>query len=73
MPADYYKGVDKAAYVAALDSEKGIFNPTRMMTIDGPPTCLAVLSDFNTTVKGKSIDLTKTVTNEFLQATKPVA
>ncbi|WP_295697380.1 ABC transporter substrate-binding protein [Lapillicoccus sp.] len=73
MPADYYKGVGKAAYVAALDSEKGIFNPTGMMPTDGPPTCLAVLSAFNAAVKGKSIDLSKTFTNEFVQAAKPVA
>ena len=43
MPADYYKGVGKAAYVAALNSEKGIFNPTGVMPADGPKTCLAVL------------------------------
>ena len=43
MPADYYKGVGKAAYVEALDSEKGIFNPTGVMPADGPKTCLAVL------------------------------
>ena len=43
MPADYYEGVGKDAYVKALDSEKGIFNPTGMMPADGPKTCLAVL------------------------------
>jgi NitT/TauT family transport system substrate-binding protein len=73
MPADYYKGVGKAAYVKALDSEKGIFNPTGLMPTDGPPTCLAVLGEFNPKVKGKSIDLSKTFTNDFVQAAKPVA
>ncbi len=68
MPADYYKGVGKPAYVAALNSEKGIFNPTGIMPADGPQTCLAVLSEFNPKVQGKSIDLTKTYTNEFVQA-----
>ena len=68
MPADYYKGVGKAAYIKALDSERGIFNPTGVMPADGPPTCLAVLGEFNPKVKGKSIDLTKTYTNEFVQA-----
>jgi NitT/TauT family transport system substrate-binding protein len=73
MPADYYQGVGKAAYAAALDSEKGIFNPTGIMPTDGPPTCLAVLSEFNDKVKGKSIDLTKTYTDEFVRAAQPLA
>ncbi|MEW1954316.1 ABC transporter substrate-binding protein [Terrabacter sp. NPDC080008] len=73
MPADYYKGVGKAAYVHALDSEKGIFNPTGLMPEDGPKTCLAVLGEFNPKVKGKSIDLGKTYTNEFVKAATPVS
>ena len=51
MPADYYKGVGKDAYVAALNSEKGIFNPTGLMPADGPQTCLAVLGEFNPKVR----------------------
>jgi NitT/TauT family transport system substrate-binding protein len=73
MPADYYKGVGKAAYVKALDSERGIFNPTGIMPNDGPPTCLAVLGEFNPKVKGKNIDLSKTYTNEFVQAATPIS
>jgi len=73
MPADYYAGVGKAAYAAALDSEKGIFNPTGMMPADGPQTCLAVLSAFNPNVKGKTIDLSKTYTNQFVTAATPIA
>jgi NitT/TauT family transport system substrate-binding protein len=73
MPADYYKGVGKPAYVAALNSEKGIFNPTGVMPDDGPKTCLAVLGEFNPKVQGKSIDLTKTYTNEFVKAAAPVS
>jgi NitT/TauT family transport system substrate-binding protein len=73
MPADYYKGVGKDAYVAALNSEKGIFNPTGIMPSDGPATCLAVLGAFNTTVKGKQIDLTKTYTDEFVKAAQPLS
>ena len=72
MPADYYKGVGKDAYAAALTSEKGIFNPTGVMPADGPATCLAVLSAFNATVKGKSVDLTKTYTDEFVKAAQPI-
>jgi NitT/TauT family transport system substrate-binding protein len=73
MPASYYKGVGKAAYVSALNSEKGIFNPTGLMPADGPNTCLAVLGEFNPKVKGKSIDLAKTYTNEFVTAATPVS
>jgi NitT/TauT family transport system substrate-binding protein len=72
MPADYYQGVGKDAYAAALNSEKGIFNPTGVMPADGPPTCLAVLSAFNDKVKGKSIDLAKTYTDEFVNAAQPL-
>jgi NitT/TauT family transport system substrate-binding protein len=73
MPPDYYAGVGKAAYISALQSEKGIYNPTGMMPVDGPATCLAVLSAFNPTVQGKSIDITKTFTNEFVQKATPLS
>jgi NitT/TauT family transport system substrate-binding protein len=73
MPADYYSGVGKAAYAAALDSEKGIFNPSGIMPADGPKTCLAVLSAFNPNVKGKTIDLAKTYTDQFVKAATPVS
>ena len=72
MPADYYSGVGKDAYVKALDAEKGIYNPTGIMPPDGPPTNLSVLSAFNPNVKGKSIDIAKTYTNEFVQAATPL-
>jgi NitT/TauT family transport system substrate-binding protein len=67
MPADYYAGVGKDAYVAALDSEKGIYNPTGLMPPDGPKTCLAVLQP-NPSVTGTDIDLSKTYTDQFVQA-----
>jgi NitT/TauT family transport system substrate-binding protein len=68
MPADYYAGVGKAAYISALASEKGIYNPTGIMPPNGPPTNLKVLSAFNKDVQGKTIDLSKTYTNQFVQA-----
>ena len=43
------------------------------MPSDGPQTCLAVLGAFNPKVKGKSIDLTKTYTDEFVKAATPVS
>jgi NitT/TauT family transport system substrate-binding protein len=70
VPADYYAGVGKAAYAAALDSEKGIYNPTGIMPPNGPPTNLKVLSSFNKDVIGKNIDLSKTYTDKFVQAAK---
>ncbi len=73
MPPDYYAGVGKAAYAKALDSEKGIFNPTGIMPPDGPKTALAVLSAFNPAVKGKTIDLAKTYTDTFVQSATPVS
>jgi len=68
MPADYYSGVGKAAYVSALENEKGIYNPTGIMPPNGPQTDLAVLGAFNPDVKGKTIDLSKTYTDQFVQA-----
>ena len=71
MPADYYAGVGKDAYSKALESEKGIYNPTGIMPPSGPPTNLKVLSAFNKDVQGKNIDLSKTYTDEFVKAAKP--
>jgi NitT/TauT family transport system substrate-binding protein len=70
MPADYYAGSGKDAYAKAFDSEKGIYNPTGIMPPNGPPTDLAVLKAFNPDVKGKTIDLSKTYTDKFVQAAK---
>jgi NitT/TauT family transport system substrate-binding protein len=70
MPADYYAGIGKAAYIKALDSEKGIYNPTGIMPPNGPPTNLKVLSAFNKDVQGKTIDLSKTYTDQFVNAAK---
>lgn len=68
MPADYYSGVGKDAYIQALNSEKGIYNPTGIMPPNGPPTNLHVLSAFNPQVKGKNIDLSQTYTDQFVKA-----
>jgi sulfonate transport system substrate-binding protein len=70
MPADYYSGVGKDAYIQALSNEKGIYNPTGIMPPDGPATDLTVLSSFNPDVKGKTIDLSKTYTDAFVRAAK---
>jgi NitT/TauT family transport system substrate-binding protein len=67
MPADYYAGVGKPAYIQALDSEKGIFTADGIMPPSGPPTALNVLSAFDPNVKGHNIDVTKTFTTQFAQ------
>jgi NitT/TauT family transport system substrate-binding protein len=69
MPADYYAGVGKDAYIAALNAEKGIYSPTGLMPADGPKIVNAVLQT-NADVKGKNIDVAKTFTNEFVEAAK---
>ncbi|HEY8702218.1 MAG TPA: ABC transporter substrate-binding protein [Arthrobacter sp.] len=69
VPADYYAGVGKDAYIQALDAEKGIYSPTGAMPADGPKIVNDVLQT-NADVKGKTIDLAKTFTNEFVQAAK---
>ncbi len=68
IPADYYAGAGKDAWVKAFDAEKGIYNPTGIMPPNGPPTNLKVLSAFNKDVQGKTIDVTKTYTDQFVQA-----
>jgi NitT/TauT family transport system substrate-binding protein len=70
IPADYYAGAGKDAWIKAFDSEKGIYNPTGIMPPNGPPTNLKVLSAFNKDVHGKSIDVHKTYTDEFVKASK---
>jgi NitT/TauT family transport system substrate-binding protein len=65
MPADYYAGTGKAAYVQALQNEKGIYDPDGTMPADGPQTVLNVLSAFDSSVKG--VDLGKTYDNSFAQ------
>lgn len=67
MPADYYAG-DKAAYVAALQNQMGIFSPDGVMPTGGPEFVLTTEQQTNTSVQGKQIDLTKTYTNEFVNA-----
>lgn len=69
MPADYYAG-DKAMYVKALADGKAMFTPDGRMPASGPSTVLKVLSAFDKTVHGKTIDLSKTYTTEFVAAAK---
>ncbi|MEP6964649.1 MAG: ABC transporter substrate-binding protein [Polaromonas sp.] len=69
MPPDFYVG-DKAAYIKALDEGKGMFTPDGVMPAGGPETVLAVLSGFSKNMKGKTVDLSKTYTSEFVKRAK---
>ena len=65
MPKDYYAG-DRDMYIKALADGKGMFTPDGRMPSEGPKTVLAVLSAFSRNVKGKTIDLSRTYTTEFV-------
>jgi NitT/TauT family transport system substrate-binding protein len=69
MPADFYAG-DKAGYIAALAAGKTMFTPDGRMPASGPPTVLKVLQAFDREVQGKTIELSKTFTTEFVAAAK---
>jgi NitT/TauT family transport system substrate-binding protein len=65
MPADYYAG-DKALYVAALASQKGSFSVDGKMPASGPPVVAEIESRYVPDMKGKTFDLAKTYTHEFV-------
>jgi NitT/TauT family transport system substrate-binding protein len=69
MPKDFYVG-DKEGYVKALDGGKAMFTSDGVMPAGGPETVLAVLSGFSKNVKGKTVDLSKTFTTEFVKNAK---
>ena len=69
VPKDFY-GDDKAGYIKALADGKAMFTPDGVMPAGGPETVLAVLSAFSKNVKGKTIDLSKTYTTEFVKNAK---
>ncbi|MFE4993633.1 ABC transporter substrate-binding protein [Streptomyces mirabilis] len=66
MPAAYYAGVGKAVSTEALQNEKGMYSPDGLMPADGPETVYKVLSAFDPTVEGHTVDLSKTYTNDFV-------
>ncbi len=64
MPIDFYAG-DKDAYITALAAGKTMFTPDGLMPSGGPQTVLSVLATVSKSVKGKTVDLSKTYTTEF--------
>ena len=69
MPKEFYVG-DKDGYVKALEGGKGMYTADGVMPEGGPETVLAVLSGFSKNIKGKTIDLSKTYTTEFVKNVK---
>ncbi len=69
MPKDYY-GSNKALYIQALNNSLPMYSQDGKMPKGGPETVLSVLSGFNPNVKGKHVDLSKTYTDEFVNAVK---
>ncbi len=69
MPKDFYAG-DKEGYIKALADGKGMFTTDGVMPAGGPETVLSVLAAFSKNVKGKTVDLSKTYTTEFVKNAK---
>ncbi len=69
MPKEYMVG-DRDGYIRALDGGRGMYSPDGLMPATGPETVLAVLGGFSKNVKGKTIDLAKTFTTEFVKNAK---
>jgi NitT/TauT family transport system substrate-binding protein len=65
MPKDYYAG-DLGLYVQGLKEGRAQYSPDGMMPKDAPESVLKVLSSFSPNVQGKTIDLSKTYTTEFV-------
>ncbi len=69
VPADYYVG-DKAGYIQALKDSMKMFSPDGRMPAGGPEFALKTHQLFNETVRKATIDLSRTFTNEFVDAAR---
>jgi len=65
MPKDYYAG-ELELYVQGLKEGRAQYSPDGMMPQGAPESVLKVLSSFSPNVQGKTIDLSKTYTTEFV-------
>jgi NitT/TauT family transport system substrate-binding protein len=57
-------------YIKALAQGKAMFTPDGRMPDGGPKTVYTVLAAFSKSVKGKTIDLTRTYTSEFVDGAR---
>lgn len=69
LPADSQIG-DRAVYVDALRDSKSMFTADGRMPPSGPATVLKVLQVVDRALIGKTIDLSKTYTSEFVAAVR---
>ncbi|MDB5872941.1 MAG: putative substrate-binding component of transporter [Ramlibacter sp.] len=67
LPPAYFAG-NRPLYVQSLAASKSMFTPDGAMPAEGPATVLKVLSAVSKVVRGKTIDLSKTYTTEFVSA-----
>jgi NitT/TauT family transport system substrate-binding protein len=67
MPADYYAG-DKTLYVTALAAQKDTFSPDGKMPSSGPQVVADIEAKYIKSMKDKTVDLSKTYTNDFVNA-----
>lgn len=65
VPADYYAG-NKTAYIAALEGQKASFTTDGMMPATGAQTVADIENKYVPSMKGKTVDLSKTYTNDFV-------
>ncbi|MCD0417154.1 ABC transporter substrate-binding protein [Rubrivivax sp. JA1024] len=65
MPKDYYAG-DRALYVQGLKDGKVQYSPDGVMPTGAPESVERILASFSPNLKGKTIDLSKTYTTEFV-------
>ncbi|HEV7678857.1 MAG TPA: ABC transporter substrate-binding protein [Candidatus Dormibacteraeota bacterium] len=64
MPADYYS-TDKQAYITALAGQKSSFTTDGKMPAGGPKLVNDIEVKYVPSMKGTSVDLAKTFTNDF--------
>lgn len=66
VPENYQLG-DRALYLEAFSRVRQALSSDGMIPENGPPTALKALQAFEPELAGKSIDLSKTYTNEFVK------
>lgn len=65
MPKDYYAG-DRALYVQGLQDGKVQYSPDGVMPTGAPESVAKILASFSPNLQGKTVDLSKTYTTEFV-------
>ena len=65
MPKHYYAG-DRALYVQGLQDGKVQYSPDGVMPTGAPESVAKILASFSPNLQGKTVDLSKTYTTEFV-------